>query len=427
MERILLTKNIFGEAYIRPANYMGTFGPNSFGLRGLTDKAIAEKILKPGGTARLAELAKNRQKALIVTDDNTRRTPLKRILPHVFAELEAGGITAENTTILIGLGTHRPMTVEEIKEKFGKEITNKYNIVNHDWSNPSQLVSYGKCDLGFEVTVNKLVKSHELLISVGTIVPHATAGFSGGGKTIMPGISGEKTIEDTHWAALDYPMSDILGRADNKVREAIVSICRRIGLDFIVNTILFNGDRVYGLVAGDVEIAHREGIGISKGIYGAAVPEKADIVIAEAYPTDIDLRQAIKGICSADIICRDRGVIILLADCPEGIAPQFPAFRQYGFSTPDMLYSDVENGRCEQKLMAYTLVAIGRIISKRVKAILVSAHIDQEETRRLGFYYAKNLQAAVGLAFDLTNKDAKVIVLKKAGEILPILPDHYTD
>ena len=421
MKQIFLTKNIFGKTFINTPNFIGSYGPNDASYTELSDNEIADKIASPFGTKSLTELAKGKSSALIVTDDNTRQTPVKRILPHVFRELEKGGISAENTTILIGLGTHRPMTKVEIEDKFGREISERYNIVNHIWADPTQLVSYGKCSLDFEVTVNKLVKNCELLISIGTIVPHATAGYSGGGKTIMPGIAGERTIEDTHWKALEYPMFDILGNENNKIRRAIISISRKIGLDFIINTVLADGDRVYGVVAGDVEKAQNEGIQISKTIYGVEIPRKAEIVIAEGYPTDIDLRQAIKGICSADIVCKDGGVIILAAECTEGIAPQFPAFSQYGFSDPDKLWHDVENKIFDQKLMAYTLVAIGRIISKRVKAILVSSYIKKDECERLGFLYAEDLQEALEMAFDLTSGDAELIVLRQAGEILPIL------
>ncbi len=423
MQDIILTKNIFGSAIVKDENYIGTYGPHDIDTEGLSDAQITEQILKPLGSSLLSELAFGKHSALIVTDDNTRQTPLHRILPTVIAELEIGGIKSENITILIGLGTHRFMTQDEIIDKFGTKISSKYKIINHAWETPKELTSFGKCDLGFEVVINKKAKETDLLISVGTIVPHATAGFSGGGKTIMPGIAGEKTIEDTHWRALDYPMSDILGVSENKIRRSIISICRQVELAFIVNTILFNGDKVYGIVAGDLEEAQAKGIEISKEVYGVEVPRKSEIVVAEGFPTDLDLRQAIKGICSADIVCQDNGVIILVADCPEGAAPQFPAFSKYGFGNPDLLYHDVETGQFKQKLMAYTLVAIGRIISKRVKGILVSAHFNKSETQQLGFTHAQHLQEAIDIAFEMTHTDAKVIVLKQAGEILPILSE----
>jgi nickel-dependent lactate racemase len=188
-----------------------------------------------------------------------------------------------------------------------------------------------------------------------------------------------------------------------------------------VDAILFDGEEVYDLVAGDVDVAHREGMKRSKEIYGVTVTGKADIVIAEAYPTDIDLRQAIKAICSADLVCKDGGVIILPSECPDGVAPQFPDFEAYGFKDPDALFQKVESGAFQQKLLAYTLVAVGRIISKRVRAILVSPGINPFAAYNMGFLWAQDLETSVKMALDLTQHDASIVVLKQAGEILPLL------
>lgn len=418
---IELTKNIFGPLQIPAENLIGVFGPREIEGAGLSDGEIAQRIGNPIGTAQLHQLAKGKKNVLLVTDDNTRLTPLARILPPILDELKHAGVRREDVTILIGLGTHRPMSTVEIKAKFGEQIQRSYRIVNHEWENPAKLVSLGPCELGFEVVINRLAREADLMISVGSIVPHATAGYSGGGKTIMPGICGEKTIEDTHWVALDYSMAEILGNPNNRVKEAILATCRKVDLAMIVNAVLFGGDRVYDLVAGDVDLAHRKGMARSRDVYGVSIPEKADIVIAEAYPTDIDLRQAIKAICSADLVCKDGGIIILLAECPEGAAPQFPAFSRYGFKDPDTLYAQVEAGQFKEKLLAYTLVAIGRIISKRVKAILVSPGISKEAAENMGFIWAADLQDAYERAKVLVGSDASVCVLREAGEILPVV------
>ena len=171
-----------------------------------------------------------------------------------------------------------------------------------------------------------------------------------------------------------------------------------------------------------MESAHRKGVELCKEIYEIEIPEKADIVIADAYPNDIDLRQAIKAICAADIVCRDGGVIILVADCPEGVAPQFPEFAKYGFKNPETLYRDVEKGKFKQKIMAYTLVAIGRIISRRVRPILVSPNIDSSLAENIGFFWNNNLQDAVDRAFQMVGKDSRIIGLQQAGQIVPALP-----
>jgi len=422
--KIKLSKHIFGDLRIDSKDMVGIFGPRKFDGFGLSDEEIVDRIKNPVGTPSLKALAEGKEKVLIVTDDNTRLTPLSRLVPPVLSELHDAGIRPDDVTVLIGLGTHRPMTEDEIKAKFGIQLSENYAIINHDWKNPDRLFSMGVCDMGFEVIVNKLVREADLIISVGSVVPHATAGFSGGGKTIMPGICAEKTIEDTHWMALQYEMADIIGVFDNQVRRSIVSVCRRIGVDFIVNTILAKGSVVYDLVAGDVEKAHLLATEISSSVYGVPVPEKGNIVVAEAYPTDIDLRQAIKAICTGALVCNDGGVIILPAECAEGLAPQFPSFLKFGFSNPEKLYFDVEKGHVKEKLLAYTLVAIGRIISKKVRAILVSTNVTSEVCDHLGFSWAPNLHKAWNMANAITGKPPKAIVLKEAGKLLPYIHEQ---
>jgi len=422
---ILLTKHLFGDLNIDSKDLIGIYGPRRIEKPGLSDEDIAECIRAPIGTAPLGDLVRGKQKILIVTDDNTRLTPLSRLLPPILSEIEKASIKKDNITILIGLGTHRPMSKVEIRTKFGAEISGSHRIVNHSWNDPGSLVSLGVSDLGYEIVINRLTQEADFIMSVGTIVPHATTGFSGGGKTVMPGICGARTIEETHWTALNYSISELLGNFNNRVRDTIVNICRKINLDFIVNTVLLSEGSIYGLVAGDVEDAHRLGSEMCRSIYGIAIPEKADIVVAEAYPTDIDLRQAIKAICACDLVCKDRGVVILVADCREGVAPQFPNFSRYGFSDPEQVYNDVETGKFREKLLAYTLVAIGRIISKRVRAILVCPNIDREVTERLGFLWSSDLSTAWDMARKITASAARTIVLKEAGELLPLLSKSF--
>ncbi len=420
MTKIMLSHKQFGYVTIDDNQLSGVFGPNKFSEPGLLDTDIQKRFDNPIGTSQLRETARGKKNVLIVTDDNTRPTPLRRLLPFILEELERAGVSREHITILIGLGTHRFMSDEEIAEKFGREIVRNYRIFNHAWNDPKALVKVGNTDSGFEVIINRLAMEADLIVSVGNIVPHATTGFSGGGKTIMPGICGESTIEDTHWAALNFSMKEILGIFENPMRRSVVDVCRHIELSFIVNAVLAEGI-LYDLVVGDVEIAHRIGAKKCQEVYGVSVPEMVDIVIAEGYPTDIDLRQAIKGICSADIVVKDGGVIILAADCPEGAAPQFPEFEKYGFSDPDGLYKKVEEGTFRDKLMAYTLVAIGRIISKRVRCILVSPGIEQQMVENMGFIYAPDLQVALNKAIAITQPNARVMVLREAGTLLPIV------
>lgn len=421
--RIVLDKQIFGECDVPDALLAGNFGPRQPLEPGLDDTGLLKRIRMPIGAPPLAQLARGRTRVLIVTDDNTRSTPLDRLVPLVVRELSDAGVGDEQITILIGLGTHRDMTADEIIEKFGADVARRFRIVNHAWNNPSALTTIDQTDLPFPVVVNRLVTEADLVISLGSIVPHATVGFSSGGKTIMPGVCGEATIENTHWMALQFPMRDIIGKFDNPMRRAVCAVARTAGLSFIVNVIMLEDGRVLDLVAGDPEQAHLAGVNACRQVYGVQIPRAADIVIAEAYPCDIDLRQAIKAVCAADVVCRDGGVIILPAECPEGVSPQFPEFEKIGFRNPEELFQKVERGEYRNRLLAYTLVAIGRIIDQRVTCILVSSGISREETLRMGFHHATDLASAYRLAREMTPSSSETLVLRQASIMWPILED----
>lgn len=426
MVKISLTNNLFDDFEVEDGRLVGVYGPAPLQGKGLDDEALRERIRNPIGALPLREISKGAGRVLIVTDDNTRHTPLHRVVPIILEELAEAGVSDSSVRILIGLGTHRAMTDEEIRRKFGDDLAARFEILNHEWKNLAGMTSLGKSALGFDVLMNREILGTGLIISIGSIIPHATAGFSGGAKSVMPGICGEATIEATHWAALDYEMSEILGNFDNKVREAFVRVARRAGLRFIVNTIMMDERRIYDAVAGDVEAAHEVGCGRCLKLYGASIPEKAEVIVVEAYPSDIDLRQAIKAVCAADVVCRDGGVIILAAECREGVSPQFPNFRRYGFRNPDALYCKVKAGEFREKLLAYTLVAIGRIISGRVKGVLVSPNVGREEAEGMGLGWSESIGAAVDAALGSSGPDSKVIVLRQAGQILPVIPGMKT-
>jgi nickel-dependent lactate racemase len=419
IREITFTKSALGSLKVSEADLIGVYAPLEPAV-GMSDEKIRDLIQSPRYGRCIRERAKGTQRALIVTDDNTRPTPVNRLLPFVLDELAAAGISMEQTQILTGLGTHRPMSRVEIRDKFGLETAGKIQIINHTWQDKESLVKLDRTESDLDVIINRKVLESDFIIAMGNIIPHATAGFSGGGKVIMPGICGEATIADTHWMALDYAMKDILGVEENPVRWAIREVCQRIGLSCIVDAVMV-GDRVADVVVGDPIEAHGAGVRRSRELYGVKVDELADIVVAEAYPTDIDLRQAIKAVCSADMVVRDGGVIVLAAECPEGVSPQFPEFERRGFRDPDGLYKEVESGRFMNKLLAYTLVAVGRIICGRVKGILVSPYIDKNTAGAMGFVPAGDLNEALALAEHMTGKDKKVTILRNAGELLPLM------
>lgn len=384
-------------------------------------RLIEKEILDPIGCPPLKELVKNKKSILIVTDDNTRATPIKAILPYLLNELKKGGVPPDRVKILIASGTHRPMTYQEMARKFGNKIVSGYRIYNHSWNDKRALTSINSRICGKKIKVNKLAASSDFIIGLGSILPHATTGFSGGGKIILPGICGEETVEDMHWKALDFEIKDILGVYKNPMRKIVDTVARKAGLKFIVNTIVDTSNRFVRAVAGDPINAHKKGVEIAKKVFSVKIAHPADVVVADARPMDIDLRQAIKAIAASDLVVKKGGVIILNARCPEGISCQFPEFEAYGFSDPDGLKAKVDSGKIKGKLMAYTLIAIGRILKYKAKVILVSKGVSREAAERMGFLWASSMKAAMKEAKKSVGKNARVIFLKRAGELLPLV------
>ncbi|MDP1853041.1 MAG: nickel-dependent lactate racemase [Candidatus Omnitrophota bacterium] len=383
-------------------------------------KLISKRIKNPIGCLPLRKYASSAKSVLIITDDNTRFTPLKSILPIVLNELRDAGITNKQLKILIASGTHRPMTKKEIRDKFGSALAANYKIYNHSWNKESSLSRISEKIRGRRICINRLAKEADFIVGIGSIVPHATTGFSGGGKIILPGICGKETVEDMHWEALNFQMKEILGVYDNPMRRRVDSVAEKSGLKFIVNAIMDCKGRLVDVVAGDPVKAHKKGVELAKAIFGLPMDSLADIVIADAKPMDIDLRQAIKAVASSELAVKDGGVIILLARCPEGAAPQFPEFEKYGFSDPDKLKVMAEKGKIN-RLAAYTLIAIGRIIKYKAKVILVSKGIPRGAAEKLGFLWARSLEAALRKAKDLSGQNARVVFLKRACEVLPLM------
>ncbi len=404
-------------------NLLGIFAPSTVEIEKSEDEIIEEALLQPIGSSPLHETLEWCQDVLILVDDYTRTTPTQKILPRLMIELERGGIKREGIRFLIASGTHRPMTEEEILKKFGKEIPKQYLILNHHWWDSSQMVYLGETPSGIPIYINRLVEEVDLIIGIGQIVPHRVSGFSGGGNIIQPGICGEETTGRTHWLSAQFDGWEILGRITNPVKKEIERVAEKSGLEWIVNTIQDGTGRLVKVVAGDPVHAYREGAAKSREVYLSQLPEEADIVVADSHPYDSELWLAAKGIYAAELAVRKGGVVILVTSCPEGISVSHPEVLELGYQTFEEVDQKVRRGAIKKLTVAAHLVHVGRVIKERAKGILVSPGISKEEAERLGFIYARDPQEALDIAFSHLSRDAKVAVLQRGGEILPVIKD----
>lgn len=280
---------------------------------------VQRALENPIGAARLCEMAKGKNKIVIIASDHTRPVPSKIIMPLMLREIRRGNPQAE-ITILIATGCHRGTTKAELADKFGHEIVRSEKIVIHDCDDADNLVSLGRLPSGGELMLNRLAVEADLLCAEGFIEPHFFAGFSGGRKSVLPGIAGRKTVLANHCAEfIADPCSRTGILEGNPIHRDMIFAARAVGLDFIVNVIINAEKEVIYAVAGDCGEAHCAGCDfLNQYCRVDAVP--ADIAISTngGYPLDQNIYQAVKGMTAAEATVRQGGVIIMLAASSDG-------------------------------------------------------------------------------------------------------------
>lgn len=381
----------------------------------LTEAAIINKALaNPVGTPRLTELARNKRKVCILASDITRPVPTYKLLPFILDELKKAGIKNEQIQIIFGLGSHRPHTVEEMKQLVGPEIYAAIQCLDH---RPDECIKVGRTSQGLPVEIFKPVLEADLKICTGNIDLHYFAGYTGGAKAIMPGVSSRDSISATHRFMLD-PKAVAGNLETNPARAAIDEVGEMVGIDFILNVILNEHKQIIAAVAGDKLAAHRQGCAILDSLYKVTLQERADIVVVSAggFPKDINLYQAHKALDNAKHAVKEKGTIILAAECSEGLGEE--VFREWMFAAnkPQDILDRVKH---EFTLGGHKAVAIAMLLQK-AEVILVS-DLDRELTERLFFKYAASLQQALDLALVAHGPSATVRVIPFGGITLPFV------
>ena len=282
------------------------------------DTLVEEALANPVGSPKLSELAKGKKNIVLIASDHTRPVPSKVIVPPMLREIREGNPDAD-ITILISTGCHRGTTEQELIDKFGEEIVSREKIVVHDCDD-SPLVHLGTLPSGGELIVNKLVADADLVCSEGFIEPHFFAGFSGGRKSILPGIASRTTVMANHcseFIADPHARTGIL--EGNPIHKDMVWAARTAKLAFICNVVINAEKKPIFAVAGDLEEAHKAGCDFLSSLCKVDA-KQADIVITTngGYPLDQNIYQAVKGMTAAEASVKPGGVIIMMAKSNDG-------------------------------------------------------------------------------------------------------------
>lgn len=392
-------------------------------IPGLKDeeKSIRESLRNPVACAPLSDQVKSGMKVVIIGDDITRPTPREKIFPIVLDELNRAGVPDKDITVLISLGTHRYMSDQEIEKCYGKQVTRRVKVINHEWEKESNLIKVGSTPSGIPVSVNKLAWEADYLIAVGSIVPHPLAGYGGGGKAVQPGICSWEITGKTHLLPMYKDMYlRLVGDTENEVRIEMEEVAEVVGLNFITNVVLNDRKQIVQVVSGDQVRAHRQGVKVAKKIYERKISALADIVVVSAYPAGIDYWQGLKPLSYAQQGLKKGGIAILLAPFPEGISSTHSQLGDFADRPYEDIKQLIQENKFEDLVCASILLQHAKIM-EHLEVVCVSEGLSLENKEKLGFRHSGSIQEALEEAFKKQGKEAKVGVIDYGGDVLPKL------
>ncbi|WP_315114664.1 nickel-dependent lactate racemase [Clostridium intestinale] len=376
------------------------------------DEIVNKALDNPVGSNSLEELVKGKNNMVIITSDHTRPVPSKITMPILLKRIRKVNPSI-NIKILIATGFHRPTTKEEMINKFGKTIAENEEIINHVSTDESTLVNVGTLPSGGELYLNKLAMETELLISEGFIEPHFFAGFSGGRKSVLPGIASAKTIMANHCSEFINSSKARTGIIkDNPIHKDMLYAAEKANLAFILNVVIDEDKNIINAFAGDSKLAHEEGCKFVMELSSVkSIP--SDIVVSSngGYPLDQNIYQSVKGMTAAEATCRKGGVIIMIAACNDGHGGQ-------------SFYDNVAQAKNPQELLDKVLTVprnetipdqwefqiLARILCNYT-VIMVTNMCDPDMIKSMHMKHASTFEEALEIAYKIKGKDAEVVVI----------------
>ena len=371
--------------------------------------AIRHALAHPVGTPPLADIARGKKDAVIVVNDHTRPYPGALMVKEIAAVLNAEGIPDSRITVLIACGIHKPQDRAGLTQLYGEEILSRFTVLNHNAADDANIVYLGTTSGGVDVRINRIYAEASLRILTGLIAPHHAAGYSGGRKSIVPGISGIESLKKHHSLPI-RPFYPSMGKlAGNPFHEEALAAAKIAGVDFIVNSISNADKKVVAIVAGDVEQAWLKGVEICNRIWKITLPSKADIVLVSpgGHPRDVDLQQSQKAISSAELMCKPGGIIILCAACPNGLGNEYATYLKNA-ATPqeviDTFRRDGFNLNANAKAFHFARALL------QFKLFIAGTPVDPDELSAMFMRGFASPQEAVDTAFRELGDNASTLV-----------------
>lgn len=369
------------------------------------EELVRNALANPVASKKLEELVLGKKHVVIISSDHTRPVPSHITMPILLETIRKANSDIK-ISILIATGMHRPTTHEELVNKYGEEIVKNENIVIHNAYLDEEMTFKGILPSGGELWINKLVDEADLLISEGFIEPHFFAGFSGGRKSVLPGIASKKTVLWNHNAKfIASPFSRAGSIDENPIHKDMLFAAKTAGLAFILNVVINSEKKIIAAYSGDVELAHKEGREFVASL-AQVKPVYSDIVITSngGYPLDQNMYQTVKGLSAGEASVNQNGVIIIAASCVDGHGGEF-FYKLIAESKDAKEANDKLNGvePSETEFDQWEAQVLARILCK-ANVIVVSKDCDPKLFTDMHMMHAYTIEEAIEKAEKLVGK-----------------------
>lgn len=384
------------------------------------EQLVLDALEHPVGSPRLRTLAEGKRNIVIVTSDHTRAVPSKITLPLLLKEIRSGNPDAD-ITILIATGLHRPTTEEEQRRMFGDAIVDHEKIAINNAFAPEQFVELCTLPSGAVFQVNRLAAECDLLVTEGFVEPHFFAGFSGGRKSILPGICSERTVNENHsYKAVSHPRSNSGMLKDNPIHADMLCAAKAVNVQFIFNVALDGEKKIVAAWAGDLEKAHEAGVAFIRQ-WSQCPVVTGDIVITSngGYPLDQNLYQSPKAMATAEACAGEDGVIIMCCSCCDGMGgAHFGQLIQRG--TPDEIDRYLSSIPPEKTIPEQWCTQVCVRVLRKHPVILVTTFLSHDEVRKANMIPASTPGEALEIAYRLKGEQASVVVIPDGVSVLTV-------
>mgnify|MGYP005847435731 CR=1 FL=1 len=377
-------------------------------------KLIHEALARPIGTPPFRAVITPGDRVVLVANDITRVMNSHLLVPALLDELNAAGVPDQDITVVVATGAHRGHTREEHRYFLGGQTVERVRIHDHDCRN-DPMTYVGATPLGTKVFLNSILMWADKIVLTGEITYHQMAGYTGGAKSLLPGVAALETIE-THHRLLLYPDVKAGATDGNRFYEEIVAVGDMVKPDFVVNVVINENKEFVDVFAGHYLEAHKAGRRLVDELYSAPIPGPADLVIASpgGYPRDINLYQSQKAMEMATYAVREGGVVILTAACPDGHGSDHYYKHVSQFAGVE---EAMESVRRDFHIGPHKTYLVCKLLRK-AHTILVS-DIPEEQVRKMLLTPAPSLEAALEMAYKRLGPEPKTYVFPCAQITFP--------